>query len=99
MILWLDGAHPPRRNMARDAGLLAAVADGRLAEPVLRLFAFAPHGITLGRLQDPARELDLERLARDRVPWAVRPTGGRAIFHAEEWTFSLTTPLAPAGWA
>ncbi len=94
MILWVDGAHDPRENMRRDERLLAAAEGGALAGPVLRLFTFAPAGITLGRAQDPARVLDLERCARDRVPWAVRPTGGRAILHDREWTSSFTAPLS-----
>jgi len=99
MILWLDGAHDAPANMARDAELLERAAAGRLHEPVLRLFGFDPPGITLGRAQDPARELDLETLARAGIRWAVRPTGGRAIWHEDEWTFSLVTPLGPGGWA
>jgi lipoate-protein ligase A len=96
MILWCDGAHDPDENMRRDAALLAAAAAG--AEPVLRLFAFAPPGITLGVHQDPARELDLGRCRADGVPWAVRPTGGRAIFHAREWTYALAAPIADREW-
>src|SRR2546428_63086 len=92
MILWLDGSHAPAENMRRDAGLLATAADPGF-EPVLRLFGFAPPGITLGRAEDPARTLDLARCVRDGVPWAVRPTGGRAVFHAEEWTYSFAAPL------
>lgn len=101
MLLWLDGAHDAATNMARDAELLERAAAGRLEEPVLRLFAFDPPGITLGRAQDPARELDLAAVARAGVGWAIRPTGGRAIWHEEEWTFSLVTRLerAPGGWA
>jgi lipoate-protein ligase A len=99
MILWLDGAHDAPTNMARDAELLEKAASGALDEPVLRLFTFDPPGITLGRAQDPARELDLHRLGRAGVRWAVRPTGGRAIWHEEEWTFSLVTRLGPDGWA
>jgi lipoate-protein ligase A len=99
MILWLDGAHDAVTNMARDAERLERAASGRLREPVLRLFAFDPPGITLGRAQDPARELDLAAIARAGVGWATRPTGGRAIWHEEEWTFSLVTPLGPSGWA
>jgi lipoate-protein ligase A len=91
MILWVDGAHDPRENMRRDACLLAAAESG--AGPVLRLFRFSPPGITLGRAQDPARVLDLARCERDRVPWAVRPTGGRAILHDQEWTYSFAAPL------
>lgn len=97
--LWCDGAHDPAENMRRDAALLAAAVNGELERPVLRLFQFAPHGITLGLAQDPAEELDLAAVAADAIPWAIRPTGGRAIFHAEEWTFSLAARLGPDGWA
>jgi lipoate-protein ligase A len=93
MILWLDGAHDARENMRRDAALLAAAHASAAFEPVLRLYRFAPPGITLGRAQDPARVLDLERCARDGVTWAVRPTGGRAIFHDQEATYAFVAPL------
>lgn len=96
MILWCDGAHAAAENMTRDAALLAAAEQG--AEPVLRLFRFEPAGITLGFSQDPERELDLGRCRRDGIGWAVRPTGGRAILHAEEWTYSLAAPLADPQW-
>ena len=96
MLLWCDGAHDPEENMRRDRTLLAAAEGG--AEPVLRLFAFDPHGITLGARERPEQALDLERCRRDGVPWAVRPTGGRAIFHAEEWTYSLSAPIDDPDW-
>lgn len=97
MIVWCDGAHDAPANMLRDATLLAAGARAD-REPVLRLFRFAPPGITLGRSQEPARELDLGRCVRDGVKWAVRPTGGRAIFHAEEWTYSLAAAISHPEW-
>src|SRR5215470_14219661 len=96
MILWCDGAHDPAENMRRDGALLAAAEAG--APPVLRLFQFEPPGITLGRHQAPERELDLARCVADGVGWAVRPTGGRAIFHAEEWTYSLAAPREDPEW-
>jgi lipoyl(octanoyl) transferase len=96
MILWCDGGHDPVENMRRDAALLDAVARG--AGPVLRLFSFHPPGITLGRAQEPARELDLGRCAAAGVRWAVRPTGGRAIYHDEEWTYSLAAGLQDPDW-
>ena len=99
VMLWLDGAHDAATNMARDAALLERAAAGELEGTVLRLFGFAPPGITLGRAQDPARELDVAALARAGVGWAIRPTGGRAIWHEDEWTFSLVTRLGPRGWA
>ncbi|MBI3539076.1 MAG: hypothetical protein HY076_02240, partial [Candidatus Eisenbacteria bacterium] len=96
MILWCDGAHDPAENMRRDAALLAAAECG--AAPVLRLFRFAPHGITLGIHQRAGRTLDLARCRRDGVPWAIRPTGGRAIFHAEEWTYAFAAPIDDPEW-
>ena len=99
MILWCDGAHGARENMRRDTALLDGATGGSGPGTVLRLFAFEPAGITLGHNQDPARELDLARAARDGIEWAVRPTGGRAIFHEHEWTFSLVTTLGSGGWA
>jgi lipoate-protein ligase A len=99
LFLWLDGAADAPRQMARDGLLLERAAQRALPGTVLRLFTFDPPGITLGRAQDPAHELDLDALAGARVPWAVRPTGGRAIWHEDEWTFSLVTRLEPGSWA
>jgi len=96
MRIWCDGAHDPAENMRRDMILLGAAEQG--AEATLRLFAFAPQGITLGASQDPSRAIDLDACRRDGIPWAVRPTGGRAIFHAEEWTYSLAAPIDDPEW-
>jgi lipoyl(octanoyl) transferase len=94
--LWCDGLHDAAENMRRDEALLAAAERG--APPALRLFGFSPPGITLGMNQDPAHELDLARCAADGVVWAVRPTGGRAIFHAQEWTYALAAPHDHPEW-
>jgi lipoate-protein ligase A len=94
--LWCDGLHDAAENMRRDQALLTAAERG--APPVLRLFGFSPAGITLGMNQTPAHELDLARCATDGVAWAVRPTGGRAIFHAQEWTYSLAAPRDHPDW-
>ena len=100
MILWCDGAHDPAENMRRDVALLAALSGETMAqrEPILRLFQFSPPGITIGHAQEPERVLDLDRCAADGVPWAVRPTGGRAVFHDQEWTYSLTASVADPEW-
>jgi lipoate-protein ligase A len=100
LVLWCDGAHDAVENMRRDAALLARLEaqDEAVRVPVLRVFRFDPPGITLGHAQRPERELDLERCRADGVRWAVRPTGGRAIYHDQEWTFSLATALDDPTW-
>ncbi len=102
MILWCDGGHSARENMHRDARLLqrleSACDDGARTEPVLRLFRFTPPGITLGRAQRPDRTLDLDRCRADGLDWALRPTGGRAIYHDDEWTYSFVARIADPEW-
>jgi lipoate-protein ligase A len=98
MILWVDGAHDATENMQRDARLLDAAGRGALAEPILRLFRFGPHGITLGHGQEPERELDLDACRARSLGWARRPTGGRAILHAQEWTYALVAPIGHPDW-
>lgn len=98
MILWCDGAHDPAENMRRDAALLARAESGAGPEAVLRLFRFEPHGLTLGASQAQERVLDLAACAAAGVTWAVRPTGGRAIFHAEEWTYSVAARIDDPVW-
>jgi lipoate-protein ligase A len=99
VILWCDGAHDAPENMRRDHELWRRAEDSPGPhEARLRLFRFQPHGITLGHAQRPECELDLERCRADGVAWAVRPTGGRAIFHADEWTYSIIARLDDPEW-
>ena len=74
--------------MARDEARLAAGAA-----PSLLWYAWERPTITIGRLQDAARALDLARCAQDGVPVVRRPTGGRAVFHVDEWTYGAVVPL------
>ncbi len=81
----LDGA----TNMAVDEALaVAARAD---STPVLRFFDWRPWAVSLGYHQDP-KEIDLDRCKVDGVDVVRRPTGGRAILHAEELTYSVIIP-------
>ena len=73
------------RNMAVDEALLL---DGSQGEPVLRLYSFGPPALSLGYFQ---RFDDVPAAAR--LPHVVRRmTGGGAIHHAEELTFSIAAP-------
>lgn len=83
------GAGEPAWNMAVDQALAEAVAAGS-SPPVLRLYGWEPAAVSLGYNQ-PVRERRpaLEAL-HARGPGAVRrPTGGRAVLHAAEVTYSV----------
>ena len=77
-------------NMAFDESLARALAAGG-GTPSLRLFRWLPWAISLGHNQ-AAEELDAARCAADGVDIVRRPTGGRAILHAEELTYSVVMP-------
>ncbi len=59
--------------------------------PTLRLFRWKPWAISLGYNQNAA-DLDAARCAREGIDVVRRPTGGRAILHAEELTYSVMIP-------
>jgi len=78
-------------NMALDEALLKGQQSGD-SPPTLRFYAWQPATISLGYFQDPVKELDLNACRRLGIPWVKRITGGRAILHDLEVTYSLTAP-------
>jgi len=81
-------------NMATDEAIARAVAAGQVP-PTLRLYAWEPPCLSLGRAQ-PGAEVDRAACARDGVDVVRRPTGGRAILHTDELTYSVVAPLDEA---
>jgi lipoate-protein ligase A len=85
--LLVDGERDGATNMAIDEAILDAVVAGA-SPPTLRFFAWNPPCLSLGRSQ-PIEEVDLIACSRDGVDVVRRPTGGRAILHTDELTYSL----------
>ncbi len=81
-----DGA----MNMAVDEALLRAVARGE-ARPALRLYAWQPPCLSLGRGQ-PVDDVDRRAVQAAGYDLVRRPTGGRAILHIDELTYSVVAP-------
>jgi lipoate-protein ligase A len=75
-------------NMALDQALLEAVAGGS-SPPVLRFYGWSPPAVSLGYAQELAEEVDLTALERHGVDVVRRVSGGGAVFHHEELTYSL----------
>jgi lipoyl(octanoyl) transferase len=81
---------PGAWNMALDAALMDSVRAG--GAPVLRFYRWSPCCLSLGRNQ-PARErYDLEALRARGFEVVRRPTGGRAVLHDRELTYSVILP-------
>jgi lipoyl(octanoyl) transferase len=83
----VDAPAPGEENMRRDISLLAACARGEIPGAV-RLYGFRPACLSLGRMQ-PATDVDLEACERDGVDVVRRPSGGRAVLHDQEVTYSV----------
>lgn len=85
-----DGA----RNMALDEALMARAR--RTGDGVVRVYEWAAPTLSLGRNQRARGVYTAERAGEAGVAVVRRPTGGRALLHHHEITYSVTAP-APAG--
>lgn len=85
-----DSPLPGAANMARDEALLISVGCGA-APPTLRLYEWSEPTISLAYFQRYAQYQTL-RPPAGRMPVVRRLTGGGAILHDRELTYSLTIP-------
>jgi lipoate-protein ligase A len=87
----IDTARSPQENMQLDHERAIACCAGT-ARPLLRLYSWNPWGVSLGAHQ---REYDVDIAACRREGFEVvrRPTGGRAVLHANEVTYCAVLPL------
>ncbi len=74
-------------NMAIDEAIAQGIAEG-VSPPTLRFYGWAPPCVSLGRNQQ-ARGVDLAACAERGYDIVRRPTGGRAILHTDELTYSV----------
>lgn len=61
-------------------------------EVLLRVYRWNPYCISLGANQN-IQEINIEKAGLDNIDIVKRPTGGRAILHAEELTYSVIYPI------
>src|SRR5580658_2874192 len=85
--LLIDEPAPGEDNMRRDLALLDACVRGEIPGAV-RLYGFTPACLSLGRMQS-IDDVNLEACARDGVDVVRRPSGGRAVLHDQEVTYSV----------
>ncbi len=81
-------------NMARDSALQARAA--RSGETVFSVYSWRRPTLSLGRNQPAVGLYDLNRIREAEIDIVRRPTGGRAILHNREITYSVTAPIGSA---
>lgn len=94
-----SGIHCAAYNMAVDEAILKAHVAGQVP-PTLRFYGWQPAAVSIGYFQKAAGEVDLAECRRQGIDVVRRLTGGRAVLHAAELTYSLVVsedhPLVPA---
>jgi lipoate-protein ligase A len=81
--------------MAIDEALLARAAER--GEAVLRVYGWSRPTLSFGRNQTARGRYDLARARARGVDVVRRPTGGRAVLHWREVTYSVTAPESAMG--
>lgn len=79
-----DGA----MNMAIDEAIMISYKEGK-SKPTLRFYTWNPHCLTIGYFQNLQKEVDLDKCKKLGIDCVRRATGGRAVLHQNELTYSI----------
>lgn len=94
-LLLRDAPAPGSWNMALDDALLeAAGTEGLMA---LRLYSWDPPALSFGRNEPASQRYDRKRIEAQGLATVRRPTGGRAVWHNREVTYSVVAPTDTFG--
>jgi lipoate---protein ligase len=85
------GYNPAAFNMAIDEALTENTAEA----PVLRIYGWRPAAVSIGYFQSIKDEVDLEKCREIGVDAVRRLTGGGAVLHEFELTYSFITKQYP----
>ncbi len=77
-------------NMAVDEAVLISYSMGK-SPPTLRFYGWAPPALSFGCFQDPPSVQKRAVYREKGIDWVKRPSGGRAVFHHDELTYSFVT--------
>jgi lipoate-protein ligase A len=86
------GGHDGFFNMGMDEALLEAVSRGD-SPPVLRFYQWMPPAVSVGYFQGLTEEVNSDACKRFGVDLVRRISGGGAVFHHAELTYSIIMPL------
>ncbi|MDF2962803.1 MAG: octanoyltransferase LipM [Paenibacillus sp.] len=95
-----SGLNDPAYNMAVDEAILTAHSEGKVP-PTVRFYGWDPATLSIGYFQKAAEEIDFDQLRQEGLGFVRRPTGGRAVLHDKELTYSIIVsesyPGIPSG--
>lgn len=78
-------------NMAVDEAILRTVSAGK-SPPTLRFYSWAPPAVSVGYFQKSFTDVDVEACRKLGIDVVRRLTGGRAVLHDKELTYSVICP-------
>jgi lipoate-protein ligase A len=79
-------------NMALDEVLMNCVKDDI---PILRLYRWQPAAVSIGYFQSMDEEIDVKKCKQIGIDVVRRITGGGAVLHESELTYSFITKIYP----
>jgi lipoyl(octanoyl) transferase len=79
---------PAAENMAIDEAVLRCSQAG-VVQPTLRFYGWRSPAVSLGYFQDSHKDINLDACRRQSFDVIRRPTGGKAVVHDRDWTYSL----------
>ncbi len=86
-------------NMRIDSEILEDSIANSVQEPIFRLYAWSPKSVSLGRnqadnlLDEKINQLNKKLPYESRIDCVKRLTGGRALLHDDEITYSFVAPV------
>jgi len=83
-----DSYHTGFMNMAIDEAIMIAHREG-LVPPTIRFYQWSPPAVSLGYFQDLKTEIDVDACQDMGIDIVRRPTGGKAVLHDQELTYSF----------
>ncbi|UFJ42943.1 lipoate--protein ligase family protein [Brevibacillus humidisoli] len=84
----LTKAMSPEMNMAVDEAILTLHSEGKVP-PTVRFYTWEPATLSIGYFQKAEKEIDTTAVKQLGLGFVRRPTGGRAVLHDQELTYSV----------
>jgi len=81
--------HDAFENMAIDEAIFREIINNK-KQPTIRFYGWQPAAVSIGYFQDPQSELNVKQCSKTGIEIVRRLTGGKAVFHNDEITYSVT---------